>query len=84
VLKEYLSSFDPRIIGLTGSREAIDAMTKGHFVHQAKVPSGDGGYMMEHSPQVLITAMDGRFVGTIDHQDPMETQIQKIRKLLRK
>ena len=29
VLKEYLASFDPRIIGLTGSREAIDAMTKG-------------------------------------------------------
>jgi protein SCO1/2 len=38
VLKEYLSSFDPRIIGLTGSREAIDAMAKAYFVHQAKVP----------------------------------------------
>jgi protein SCO1/2 len=83
VLKEYLSSFDPRIIGLTGSREAIDAMTKGHSVHQATVPSANGGYMMEHSPQVLMTTTDARFVGTIDHQDPMETQVQKIRKLLR-
>jgi protein SCO1/2 len=83
VLKEYLSSFDPRIIGLTGSREAIDAMAKAYFVHQAKVPQHDGNYTMEHTSKVLMTAADGRFVGTVDHQEPIESQVQKLRTLIR-
>jgi protein SCO1 len=83
VLKAYLSSFDPRIVGLTGSRDAIDAMAKGSFVHQAKVAQTDGGYTMEHTAKVLMTAADGRFVGTLDHQEPIEGQVQKLRNLIR-
>ena len=83
VLREYLASFDPRIVGLTGSRADIKAMAKGFFVHQAKVPLKDGGYTMEHYSKVLLTSADGRFVGTIDHHEPIEAQVQKLRALTR-
>ena len=83
VLREYLSSFDPRIIGLTGSPEEVAATVKGHFAHQAKVPMRDGGYTMEHTSKVLLRAADGRFVGTLDHQEPVESQLQKLRALAR-
>jgi protein SCO1/2 len=81
VLKAYLSSFDPRIIGLTGSRAAIEAVAKSYFIHQAKVPLRDGGYTTEHTSKVLLTAADGRFVGTMDHQEPIESQVRKLRHL---
>jgi len=56
-------------------------MAKGYFVHQAKVVQADGNYTMEHTAKVLMTAADGRFVGTVDHQDPIEGQVQSLRKL---
>jgi protein SCO1 len=84
VLKEYLSSFDPRIVGLTGSPGEIAATAKGYFVHQARVPLNDGGYTMEHTAKVLLTAADGRFAGSIDHHEPVESQVQKLRALTRK
>jgi protein SCO1/2 len=83
VLREYLASFDPRIIGLTGSLGDIQAMAKGFFVHQAQVPLTDGGYTMEHYSKVLLTSAGGRFVGTIDHQEPIKAQVQKLQALTR-
>jgi protein SCO1/2 len=54
VLRQYLASFHPRIVGLIGSPEEIAAMAKGHFVHQAKVPMKDGRYTMEHTLKVQV------------------------------
>jgi len=83
VLTDYLSSFDPRIVGLTGERGEIEAMAKGYFVHQAKVRLPNGDYTMEHTSKVLLTGRDGKFEGTIDAQDPIEEQSEKLRRLVR-
>jgi protein SCO1 len=82
-LTDYLSSFDPRIVGLTGERGEIEAMAKGYFVHQAKVRLPNGDYTMEHTSKVLLTGRDGKFEGTIDAQDPIEEQSEKLRRLVR-
>jgi protein SCO1 len=60
-LKEYLSSFDPHLTGLTGSPEAIAAMTKSYRAYVKKVPQGDG-YTMDHTAIVYLMDKDGRFV----------------------
>ena len=39
VLKDYLSSFDPRIIGVTGDEAAIAAVEKAYRVYAKKVPT---------------------------------------------
>ena len=63
VLKDYLSSFDERIIGVTGPRENIDAAIKGFRVYARKVP-GDSpdSYSMDHTALVYLMDKQGRFV----------------------
>jgi protein SCO1 len=60
-LKDYLSSFDPHLTGLTGSSEAIAAMTKSYRVYVKKVPQADG-YTIDHTAIVYLMDKEGRFV----------------------
>jgi protein SCO1/2 len=60
-LKDYLSSFDPHLRGLTGDPAALAAMTKAYRVYVRKVPQGDG-YTMDHTAIVYLMDKDGRFV----------------------
>jgi protein SCO1/2 len=61
-LKEYLSSFHPRIVGLTGSPQEIADVEKAYRVYAKKVPLDGGGYTMDHSAIVYLMDKDGRFV----------------------
>ena len=61
-LKDYLSSFDPRLIGLTGDEAAIKAMEKAYRVYAKKVPIKDGDYSMDHTALVYLMDKQGRFV----------------------
>jgi protein SCO1 len=61
-LKEYLSSFHPRIFGLTGSPAEIAEVEKAYRVYAKKVPLDGGGYTMDHSAIVYLMDKDGRFV----------------------
>ena len=61
-LKDYLSSFDPRIIGVTGDEAAIGATEKAYRVYAKKVPTDGGGYTMDHTAIVYLMNKDGRFV----------------------
>ena len=62
VLKDYLASFDPRVIGVTGDSEAIAAVIKSYRVYAKKVPTDGGGYTMDHTAIVYLMGKDGRFV----------------------
>ena len=61
-LKSYLSSFDDRIVGLTGSPDAVAAMEKVYRAYARKVPLKDGDYTMEHTGAVYLMDGKGRFV----------------------
>ena len=62
ILKEYLSSFDPRLRGLTGDPAAVAAMEKAYRVYSKKVPLDAGGYTMDHTALVYLMDKEGRFV----------------------
>ena len=62
ILKEYLSSFDPRLRGLTGDPAAVTAMEKAYRVYSKKVPLDAGGYTMDHTALVYLMDKEGRFV----------------------
>jgi len=62
VLKDYLSSFDPRIVGATGDDAAIAAAEKAYRVYAKKVPLDGGSYTMDHTAIVYLMNKDGRFV----------------------
>jgi protein SCO1/2 len=61
VLKDYLASFDPRIIGVTGSREQVDPVLKKFRVYSRKVGEGDD-YTMDHTALVYLMDKQWRFV----------------------
>ncbi|MDJ1159826.1 SCO family protein [Chelatococcus sp. SYSU_G07232] len=82
LLATYLSSFDPRIIGLTGTREEIDAVTVAYKATYMKVRTSGDDYTMNHTASVYLMDARGRFVGVLDYQEPRETQLQKLRRLV--
>jgi protein SCO1/2 len=60
-LKDYLSSFDPHMLGLTGEPDAIAAVAKAYRVYYKKVPL-ENDYTMDHTAIVYLMDKEGRFV----------------------
>src|SRR6476620_10258297 len=48
-MKDYLSSFDPHLKGLTGNPEAVAKVLSAYRVYSKKVPLKDGDYTMDHT-----------------------------------
>jgi protein SCO1/2 len=61
-MKDYLSSFDPHLKGLTGDAETIAKVTSEYRVYAKKVPLKDGDYTMDHTALTYLMDRDGRFV----------------------
>ncbi|MBK8160209.1 MAG: SCO family protein [Rhodospirillaceae bacterium] len=64
VLKEYLSSFDPRIMGLTGSPEVIAETAKSFRVYYAKQGEGEF-YLMDHSTAIIVMNPEYEYAGVL-------------------
>ena len=61
-MKEYLSSFDPHLKGLTGDPVTIQKVLTEYRVYAKKVPLKDGDYTMDHTALIYLMDRDGRFV----------------------
>jgi len=61
-MKDYLSSFDPHLKGLTGDPEAVAKMLSAYRVYAKKVPLKDGDYTMDHTALTYLMDRDGRFI----------------------
>jgi protein SCO1/2 len=62
VLKDYLSSFDPHLRGMTGDAAQIAAIEKSYRVYAKKAPGTNGDYSMDHTALVYLMDKQGRFV----------------------
>lgn len=70
IMKSYLGSFDPRIVGLSGDRPAIDAMIRAYRAYARKVPLQGDDYTMDHTALVYLMGKDGRFIGAFNVEQP--------------
>jgi protein SCO1 len=61
-LKDYLSAFNSRLVGLTGDLSAVATVAKAYHVYFKKVPLDGGDYTMDHTAIVYLMNKDGRFV----------------------
>ena len=61
-LKDYLSSFNPRLTALGGDPAAIAAVAKAYRVFYEKVPQDGGNYTMNHTAIVYLMDKQGNFV----------------------
>jgi protein SCO1/2 len=65
ILRDYLGSFDKRIIGLTGRQADIGALAGAIGAQFQKVPQEGGGYTVDHSVQAFLLDRDGRRTGIL-------------------
>ena len=82
VMKDYLSSFDPHLSGLTGDSEAIAAVAKCYRVYFKRVPLEQGGYTMDHTAIVYLMDKTGRFVSPFNVKRPIDTAAADLRRYL--
>ena len=61
-MKDYLSSFDPHLAGLTGNADEVAKVISAYRVYAKKVPLKDGDYTMDHTALIYLMDRDGKFV----------------------
>jgi protein SCO1/2 len=81
-LKDYLSSFDPRISAVTGDEAAIAAVAKAYRAYFKRVPLADGGYTMDHTAIIYLMGKDGRFVTPFSLKRTTDAAAAELRKYL--
>jgi protein SCO1/2 len=79
VLKEYLSAFDPRIRGLTGSPEQVAAALKSFRVYAARRDLEGGDYTMDHSTFIYLMDGEGGYRAHASASRSVEELVEGIR-----
>jgi len=83
-MAQYISSFDPRIVGLTGTPEQISNVAKLYRAFYEKVPGEDGEYSMSHTASVFLFDANGNLQSTLSWQEDPAVREAKIRRLVEK
>ena len=81
-MAEYMGYFHPAIRGWTGAPPEIAKAAEGFRVSYEKITTEVGDYTMNHTSSVFLFDTDGRFVSTIDYDEPREFAVPKIRRVL--
>jgi protein SCO1/2 len=80
LLNLYLSSFDPHIVGLTGSAAEIQTIVKAYRVYARKIEDkSSGGYLMDHTALVYLMDKNGKFVSSLNLERAPEETAKLIR-----
>jgi protein SCO1/2 len=82
VLKDYMSSFDPHVSGLTGDLPAITKVAKEYRAYFKKVPLEDGSYTMDHTAITYLMDKEGRFVSPFNLRRTPEAAAADLRRQL--
>lgn len=81
-IKEYLSNFSPKIVGVTGSEKNINNFLEYMYVYRKKVYLSDIEYTYDHSSQIFMFHKNGDFFGTISLNESNTTIYEKINKII--
>jgi protein SCO1 len=63
VIAKYVDAFSPRFTGVTGSRESLADFAQQLNVAFMKVPDANGGYVIDHTGNIVIVDPKGRYAG---------------------
>ena len=83
VMQDYVSSFNPAIVGLSGSPQAVEATEKTFRVFARKgEKQPDGDYSMDHSSIVYLMDKNGGFIEAFNVERPPEDAAKDLEKYL--
>ncbi len=81
-LAEYVPMFHPRLIGLTGSAEAIRKAADAYKVYYAKVDPDkptDGYYTVDHTAYIYLMDREGNYLGFFPPGTSADRMVEIIR-----
>ncbi|HEY3146663.1 MAG TPA: SCO family protein [Dongiaceae bacterium] len=83
VMKDYVSNFNPRLVGLTGTPEQIAKAAKAYRVFYQKAPgTTPGEYLMDHTTLMYLMDGEGKYVTHFGPDATPEQMADEIRKHL--
>lgn len=81
VMADYIKSFDPRILGLTGTQAEIDRVIKEYHLYVSRDKSDSSGdYLVSHSSYIYLVGPNGKFVNVIQGNEGGEQIAAWLRK----
>jgi protein SCO1/2 len=81
-MKDYLSSFDPHLEGLSGDPAETAKVITSYRVYAKKVPTKDGDYTMDHTALIYLMDRDGRFVSPFNLKRTPEEAAGELKRYL--
>jgi protein SCO1/2 len=81
-MKDYLSSFDPHLEGLSGDPAETAKVITSYRVYAKKVPTRDGDYTMDHTALIYLMDREGRFVSPFNLKRTPEEAAADLKKYL--
>ena len=81
-MKDYLSSFDPHLKGLTGDPESVAKVLTAYRVYSKKVPLKDGDYTMDHTALIYLMDREGHFVAPFNLKRTPEAAAADLKRYL--
>src|ERR1700731_1350975 len=81
-MRDYLSSFDPHLEGLTGNPDQVSKAITAYRVYAKKVPLKDGDYTMDHTALIYLMDRDGKFFAPFNLKQTPEQAAADLKKYL--
>lgn len=81
-MKDYLSSFDPHLRGLTGDPASVAKVISSFRVYAKKVPTKDGDYTMDHTALIYLMDRDGNFIAPFNLKRKPEQAAEDLKRYL--
>ena len=85
VVKAFAAAFSPRLVGLTGSAEALAKAARAYRVYFAERSTGAGpeDYTLDHSSILYLMGPDGAFVAPIRADATGEQMAAELARLMK-
>lgn len=81
VVKQFVSAFHPRLIGLTGTPEQIAEVAKRFGIYYIKEqPEGAKEYLVNHSRTALLFGPKGEPIAIIPHDQGVEAMVEELKR----
>ena len=81
-LGAYVGAFHPRLVGLTGTPEAIAAAAGAFGARFARVELDDGDYTVDHLARIFVLDGERRLVAALPFASPPEALLAALQPLL--
>jgi protein SCO1 len=83
VMAAYLTSFDPRIVGLVGSPQQIAAAARHYRVYDSTRDLGEGAYAIDHSSFIYVVSPHGQVAKIMTGDLSSHSMTDQLRRLIR-